>query len=105
MWWVYPAAENAVDQNVSQILGAKGSPTCTNYALKRNGTDKETTFPEAVVILKNKFYRDNYRKGSNTERTKSRKKASQKQIHSHKGCQKSPLLVVNSQSNGETYQW
>ena len=49
-----------------QIFGAKDLPTCANFALRRNATDNEATFPEAALSVKNNFYKDDYLESSPT---------------------------------------
>ena len=65
--------EIAVHQNVHHIFGAKGSPTCANFALKRNATDNEATFPEATHSVENKFYMDDDLESSPTVKEATRK--------------------------------
>ena len=68
-----PAEEIAVYQCVHQIFGAKDSPTCANYALRRNTADNETTFLEAARRVRNNFYIDDYLESSPTVEDVTRK--------------------------------
>ena len=61
-----PAEKIAVYQCMRHIFGAKDSPTCANFALKRNATDNEAAFPEAALSVKNNFYMDDYLESSPT---------------------------------------
>ena len=38
------------------VFGAKSSPTCANYALKRVAIDNEDEFPIAAKTIQNNFY-------------------------------------------------
>ena len=61
-----PAEEIALYQYVRHIFAARDSPTRANFAHKRNATDNEATFPEAVFSVKNNFYMDDYLESSPT---------------------------------------
>ena len=47
------------------VFGAKSSPTCANYALKRVGIDNEDEFPIAAKTIHN-FYMDDLIKSVET---------------------------------------
>ena len=42
------------------VFGAKSSPTCANYALKRLGLDNEKEYPIAAKAIQNNFYMDDF---------------------------------------------
>ena len=42
------------------VSGAKSSPTCANYALKRVGLDNEKDYPIAAKSIQNNFYMDDF---------------------------------------------
>ena len=44
------------------MFGAKSSPTCANYALKRVGLDNEEGYPKATKALQNNFYMEDFLK-------------------------------------------
>ena len=44
------------------MFGAKSSPTCANYALKRVGLENEEEYPKATKALQNIFYMDDFLK-------------------------------------------
>ena len=48
------------------VFGAKSSPTCANYALKRVGLDNEEVYPIASKAIKNNFYMDDFIKSVET---------------------------------------
>ena len=48
------------------VFGAKSSPTCANYALKRVAIDNEDEFPIAAKTIQNNFYMDNFIKSVET---------------------------------------
>ena len=48
------------------MFGAKSSPTCANYALKRVGLDSEEEYPIATKALQNNFYMDDFIKSVKT---------------------------------------
>ena len=47
-------------------VGAKSSPTCTNYALKQVGLDNEEEYPIAAKAIQNNFYMDDFIKSVET---------------------------------------
>ena len=55
-------SEDKVDvyQNVWRIFGAKCSPTCSNYALRRTAQDNKDSFPLEAELVERNFYMDNY---------------------------------------------
>ena len=48
------------------VFGAKSSPTCANYALKRVGLDNEKEYPIAAKAIRNNFYMDDFLKSVET---------------------------------------
>ena len=48
------------------VFGAKSSPTCANYALKRVGLDNERENPIAAKAIQNNFYMDDFIKSVET---------------------------------------
>ena len=48
------------------VFGAKSSPTCANYALKRVGLDNEKEYPLATKAIQNNFYMDDFIKSVET---------------------------------------
>ena len=48
------------------VFGAKSSPTCANYALKRVGLDNEEEYPIATKAIQNNFYMDDFIKSVET---------------------------------------
>ena len=48
------------------VFGAKSSPTCANYPLKRVATNNEDEFPIAAKTIQNKFYMDDFIKSVET---------------------------------------
>ena len=48
------------------VFGAKSSPTCANYALKRVGLDNEEMYPIAAKAVQNNFYMDDFIKSVET---------------------------------------
>ena len=47
-------------------FGAKSSPTCANYGLKRVGLDNEEMYPIAAKAIQNNFYMDDFIKSLET---------------------------------------
>ena len=48
------------------VFGAKSSPTCANYVLKRVAIDNEDEFPIAAKAIQNNFYMDDFIKSVET---------------------------------------
>ena len=48
------------------VFGARSSPTCANYALKRVGLDNEEVYPIASKAIRNNFYMDDFIKSVET---------------------------------------
>ena len=49
-----------VHQYTRHIFGARDSPTCANFALRKTATDNMSTYPEAASVVNEKFYMDDY---------------------------------------------
>ena len=47
-----------VHQYTRHIFGARDSPTCANFALRKTATDNMSTYPEAASVVNKKFYMD-----------------------------------------------
>ena len=60
LWREAPTNEIVLFQYTRHIFGSKDSPTCANYALRRTATDNESTYPDAALAVKEKFYMDDY---------------------------------------------
>ena len=50
----------------SRVFGAKSSPTCATYPLKRVAIDNEDAFPIAAKTIQNNFYMDDFIKSVET---------------------------------------
>ena len=59
-----PTPEDRVDvyQYVRHIFGAKCSPTCSNYALRRTAQDNKDSFPLEAEVVERNFYMDDLSK-------------------------------------------
>ena len=53
-------------ENQRHVFGAKSSPTCANYALKRVGVDNENVYPIATKAIQNNFSMDDFNKSVET---------------------------------------
>ena len=60
LWREYPTSDVSVFQYTRHILGAKDSPTCANYALRRTAVDNQDRYPDATYAVLNIFYMDDY---------------------------------------------
>ena len=47
-----------VHQYTLHIFGARYSPTCATFALRKTATDNISTYPEAASVVTEKFYTD-----------------------------------------------
>ena len=50
----------AVHQYTRHIFGARDSPTCVNFALRKTAIDNMSTYPEGRISRKRKIYMDEY---------------------------------------------
>ena len=55
-----------IDEYQRHVFGAKISPTCANYALKRVGLDNEEMYPISAKAIQNDFYMDDFIKSVET---------------------------------------
>ena len=53
-------------KNISYVFGAKSSPTCAKYALKRVGLDNGEMYPIATKAIQNNFYMNDFIKSVET---------------------------------------
>ena len=60
LWREDPTTNVVVYQYTRHIFGAKDSPTCANYALKRTARDNVDQYPEATKAVLENFYMDDY---------------------------------------------
>ena len=60
LWREDPTTNVVVYQYMRHIFGAKDSPTCANYALKRTARDNVNQYPEATKAVLENFYMDDY---------------------------------------------
>ena len=60
LWREAPISELVVYQYTRHIFGAKDSPTCANYALRRTAGDNRSQHPEVVPIVEKNFHMDDY---------------------------------------------
>ena len=60
LWREDPTSDVSVFQYARHIFGAKDSPTCANYALRRTAVDNQDRYPDAACAVLNNFYMDDY---------------------------------------------
>ena len=60
LWREDPTLNVVVHQYTRHNFGAKGSPTCANYALQRTASDNAKKYPEAAKAVLENFYMDDY---------------------------------------------
>ena len=60
LWREDPTSDVSVFQYTRHIFGAKDSPTCANYALRRTAVDNQDRYPDAAYAVLNNFYMDDY---------------------------------------------
>ena len=60
LWREDPTTNVVVYQYTRHIFGAKGSPTCANYALQRTARDNVSQYPKAAKAVLKNFYMDDY---------------------------------------------
>ena len=58
LWREDPTSDVSVFQYTRHIFGAKDSPTCGNYALRRTAVDNQDRYPDAAYAVLNNFYMD-----------------------------------------------
>ena len=50
----------SVFQYTRHMFGAKDSPTCANYALRRTAVDHQDRYPDAAYAVLSNFYMDDH---------------------------------------------
>ena len=60
LWSEDTTPDVVVHQYTRNIFGARVSPTCANFALRKTVTDKMSTYPEAASSVNENFYMDDY---------------------------------------------
>ena len=60
LWQEDNTSDVVVHQYTHHIFGARDSPICANFALRKTATDNMSTYPEAASIVNKKFYMDDY---------------------------------------------
>ena len=60
LWREDTTSDVVVHQYTRHIFGARDSPTCANFALRKTATDNMSTHPEAASVVNEKFYMDDY---------------------------------------------
>ena len=60
LWREDPTSDVGVFQCTRHLFGAKDSPTCANYALRRTAVDNQDRYPDAAYAVLNNFYMDDY---------------------------------------------
>ena len=55
LWQEDPTSDVSAFQYTRHIFGAKNSPTCANYALRRTTVDNQDRYPEAAYAVLNYF--------------------------------------------------
>ena len=56
LWREHTTSDVVVHQYTPHIFGARDSPTCANFALRKTATDNIPTYPEASSVVNEKFY-------------------------------------------------
>ena len=60
LWREDATSDVVVHQYTRHIFGARESPTCANFALRKTATDNMSTYPEAASVVNENFYMDDY---------------------------------------------
>ena len=60
LWREDTTSNVVVHQYTRHIFGARDSPTCANFALRKTATDNMSTYPEAASVVNENFYMDDY---------------------------------------------
>ena len=60
LWQEDTTSDVVVHQYTRHIFGARDSPTCANFALRKTATDNMSTYTEAASVVNEKFYMDDY---------------------------------------------
>ena len=45
---------------IRHIFGSRDSSTCANFALRKTANDNMSIYPEAALVVNEKFYMDDY---------------------------------------------
>ena len=67
LWRPRTNAPVQIYEHQRHVFGAKSSPVCANYALKRVGLDNEEEYPIATKSIQNNFYMDSFFKSVETQ--------------------------------------
>ena len=59
-WREDTTSDVVVHQYTRHIFGARNSPTCAIFALRKTATDNTSTYPEAGSVVNETFYMDDY---------------------------------------------
>ena len=60
LWREDTTSDVVVHQYTDHIFGARDSPKCANFALRKTAADNMSTYTEAVSVVNEKFYMDVY---------------------------------------------
>ena len=60
LWREDTTSDVAVHQYTRHIFGARDSPTCANFALRKTAFDNMSTYPEAASVVNENFCIDDY---------------------------------------------
>ena len=60
LWREDTTSDVVVHQYTRHIFGARDSPTCVNFELRKTATDNMSTYPEAASVVNEKIYMDDY---------------------------------------------
>ena len=60
LWREDITSDVVVHQYTRHIFGARDSPMCASFALRKTATDNLSTYAEAASVVNEKFYMDNY---------------------------------------------
>ena len=60
LWREDTTSDVVVHQYTRHIFGARDSPTCANFALRKTLTDNMSTYPEVASVVNEKFYMNDF---------------------------------------------
>ena len=60
LWREDTTSDVVVHQYTRHKFGARDSPTCANFELRKTATDNMSTYPEAASVVNEKLYMDDY---------------------------------------------
>ena len=69
LWREDPTSDTSVFQYTRHIFGAKNSPTCANYVLRRTAVDNQDRYPDAAYAVLNNLYMDDYLRSAKNPET------------------------------------